>query len=66
MVNLMSEWQTYSIKLGKQMKKIIIEKSIILQAKKPRFNPFQTGNGAHKNKKKYDRKRDKQIEDGLY
>lgn len=49
---------------GSRMKKIIIEKSVVLQARKPRFNPYQTGSGAFKNKKKYDRKRDKRVELG--
>lgn len=43
-------------KKNKPLGTIIIPKELIYQAKKERFNPFQTGTGAHRDKKKYTRK----------
>lgn len=40
----------------KQVHTIVIPKEKVLEAEKPRYNPFQTGHGAHKNKKAYTRK----------
>ena len=40
----------------KQVHTIVIPKEKVLEAEKPRYNPFQTGHGAHKNKKVYTRK----------
>ena len=43
-------------KKNKTIETIIIPKELIYQAKKERFNPYQTGTGAHRNKKAYTRK----------
>lgn len=37
------------------MKRFIISATDVWQVKKPRYNAWQTGHGAHKNKKIYDR-----------
>lgn len=41
----------------KREMKIVIPKEKVYEATKERFNPFQTGHGAHKDKTKYTRKR---------
>lgn len=43
-------------KKKKKIDKIVVPKELIYQAQKERFNPFQTGTGAHKSKKTYTRK----------
>lgn len=45
-------------------KKHIITKKQQFDMKKPRFNPYQTGHGAHKNKRRYDRRKFKNAFDG--
>lgn len=35
---------------------IVVPKEKVLEAKKPRYNPFQGGTGRHKSKKDYTRK----------
>ena len=40
----------------KTPKPIIIDKQLLFDMKKPRFNAHQTGTGAHKSKKAYRRK----------
>lgn len=41
----------------KKSMKIVIPKEKVYQAEKPRYNPYQTGHGAHKDKTKYSRKK---------
>lgn len=43
-------------KKKKKIPVIKISKEKVMEAKKPRYNPFQGGYGAHKDKKKYTRK----------
>lgn len=40
----------------KQSQSFTIPKELILQAEKPRYNPYQGGYGKHKDKTKYTRK----------
>lgn len=35
----------------------VIPADMLFEVEKPRFNPFQSGHGAHRNRKAYDRKR---------
>lgn len=48
-------------KKKKTIGKIVIPKEKIIEAEKPRFNAYQGGTGAWKNKKKYTRKEKHQI-----
>ena len=43
-------------KRKKTTETLIIPKELVLQAEKPRYNPFQGGTGAHKTAKTYTRK----------
>lgn len=43
-------------KRQKKTEKIVVPKELIMEAKKPRYNPFQGGTGAHKTIKSYTRK----------
>lgn len=43
-------------------KKYVITSEQLFDMQKPKFSGFQGGYGAHKNKKAYDRRRDKKVE----
>ena len=41
--------------------KLVIPAEYVWQARKPRYNAWQTGHGAHQNKKHYNRKKAKEA-----